>query len=477
MENVQVTISAMAMVISGQPFLQLPYESRCKIYRQIGVISPEPIVRLECENGRRIPQHIPKILFDTSEAVLADALSVFWSENQFELRNCEDLLRMGTPQMWSSLRDLTIELDIAVPAGSWIPLAAVKNLRSWRKVCIELGAHLPPSCLALKLYFYVSKYGSKDTASIKNVFSSMLELPVLKNMSFEIKESYPSFRFGLGIHRIAGHLLKHLTCPPTERRSPLRFMGLPVGIQYMVLEQAGLVAPGPVIVSKLKGYALLRCLCPRGYPCCDKARYDSSKNCCWSLPTDLFLVNRHISLMCAEIFFSHNKFIMNTGPWFQNSVSAPNGLIWGPTDTGYGPSSPRVTGDWYPETSKFLLAFPPSCIRMLRSVTWEFQMVTNLVILDDELEADWSHTIDFIAQNVQPLSRLTITLYMSYTRNDPRLELDPMVSRYKVVRKLRKLQGLGGVFIYVSWDRNPNLRALELRLQRVAMGDMSEDII
>ena len=474
MENVQVTISAMAMVISGQPFLQLPYESRCKIYRQIGVISPKPIVRLEYEDGRRVPQHIPKILFDTSEEVLADALSVFWSENQFELRNCEDLLRMGTPHMWSSLRDLTIELDITVPAGSWIPLAAVKNLRCWRKVCIELGAHLPPSCLALKLYFYVNQCGSKGTASVKNVFSSMLELPVLKNMSFEIKSSYTGFRLGFGIHRMAVHLLKHLTCPPTERQSPLRFMGLPVEIQYMVLEQAGLVAPGPVIASKLKGYALLDCLCPWGYRCCDTARYDSSKNCCWSLPTDLFLVNRHISLMCAEIFFSHNEFMVDLQPVMDNSVTAPNGLIWGPTDMGHGPSSPRVTGDWCPELSKFLLAFPPSCIQMLRSITWEFRMATNLVILDDELEADWSHTIDFIAQNVQPLSRLTITLDMSYTRADPRLQLEPMVTRYEMVRKLRKLQGLGGLFIYISWDRNPNLRAEELRLQRVAMG---KDII
>ena len=375
--------------------------------------------------------------------------------------------------MWSSLRDLTVELDITIPARSWIPLAAVKHayrLRSWRKVCIELGAHLPPSCLALKLYFYVNHDGGKDIASIKNALSSMLELPVLKNVSFEIKEASYDFRFGLEIHRMAVHLLKHLTCQPTERRSPFRFMGLPVEIQYMVLEQAGLVAPGPVIASKLKGYALLNCLCQWGYRCCDTARYDSSKNCCWSLPTDLFLVNRHISMMCAEIFFSHNDFIINVGPWLVNSVPAPNGLIWGPTDTGPGPSSPKVTGDWYPEASKFLLAFPPSCIRMLRSVTWEFQMATNLVIVDHELEADWSRTIDFIAQNVQPLSRLTITLDMSYTRNDPRLELRPMVTRYEMARKLRKLQGLGGLFIYISWDRNPNLRAEELRLQRVAMG-------
>jgi hypothetical protein len=53
---------------------------------------------------------------------------------------------------------------------------------------------------------------------------------------------------------MAIHLLKFPTCPPTERRSPLRFMGLPVDIQYMILEHAGLVEPGPVIASFVTAY-------------------------------------------------------------------------------------------------------------------------------------------------------------------------------------------------------------------------------
>ena len=95
--------------------------------------------------------------------------------------------------------------------------------------------------------------------------------------------------------------------------------------------------------------------------------YDSSQmSYCWSLPADLFLVNRHVRAISARIFFSRNEFVVNL--MYEPVVPAPKDLIWGPTDTGHGPSPLGILGTWHPSHSIFLLTFPSVCIPMLKSV-------------------------------------------------------------------------------------------------------------
>lgn len=154
----------------------------------------------------------------------------------------------STPHLWSSLRYLAI---ILYPRG----------LRDWQEVCSKLGAHLPPSQLTLYLTIIQERLlldwhrDSEMVASTKKAFRSMLELPVLKKVLIHIAFPCQS----LGLHR------KRLSCSPTEQRFPsypFRFMDLPLDIQYMVIERIegmDLIAPRPMISSKLKGYILADC--------------------------------------------------------------------------------------------------------------------------------------------------------------------------------------------------------------------------
>ena len=113
---------------------------------------------------------------------------------------------------------------------------------------------------------------------------------------------------------------------------------------------------------------------------------------------------------------------------------------------------------------------------MLRFLTWHFSMRNNRVLdFGRDLEADWVHAVDFIAQNVEPLSRLTITLDMCYTDSDSDdyKDDDPM-PRNKVLLPLQRLRaaGLRNLFVHLSRDRTLREHAAEeLRLERLAMGE------
>jgi hypothetical protein len=398
MEERRSSASALNIILSSPTFLQLPYEDRLNIYREAGIVGLiiYDLWWIDCDNNNnnnndRVPLWHQD--FHLSNEVLSDSMSAFWSENIFKLVDTALLkfLRLGSPitNQWSSLRYLTVELTILRPgrAGSEnVPL-----LRPWRQACINLGSHLPPSQLTLHFTMCLHRVPRwKQVASMKSALNSMLKLPVLKNVLFKINPVH-----FLGLHRKATRLLKRLTCPPTDqRRSPFQFMDLPAEIRYMILEHTDLIAPGLVIPSILKGYTLEDCCiqrCPqRSRICYEYARYDSSQ-ICWSLPAELFLVNRHISAMSTQVFFSHNAFVVDIR---RALPSAP--LIRIPAQTSVR------RGLWCPKDSNFLQAVPPECIPILRSLTWRLPMVTNNVAFSHEREADFRHTIDFIAQNVDP---------------------------------------------------------------------------
>jgi hypothetical protein len=145
---------AIAIAASNPSFLQLPYEARRKIYKLGGIISPVTIYHLEPwinykNNGHRVPKSIPKQLFHISREISTDVLSVFWSENRFCLNDARlvELLQLENPIMWSSLTYLTVMLS-NLPSGTpRLDSENSKRLKSWRRVCIKLRAHLPPSQL------------------------------------------------------------------------------------------------------------------------------------------------------------------------------------------------------------------------------------------------------------------------------------------------------------------------------------------
>jgi hypothetical protein len=315
----------------------------------------------------------------------------------------------------------------------------------------------------------------------KSALDSMLKLPVLKKVVIEMQVDSGGPSNSHELHRNVTKMLDRLTSPLTEPRSGhFRFMDLPTDIQTMILrEHTHLVAPGPVTPCKLTGYALYDCYAkgcsrvsfPRGTRghriCWEKTSYDSS-GICWSFPADLFLVNRHISSISAQIFFSLNKFVVD----LQRVEPFPKALIWSPSaHIGHNASSPRTLGHWYPEHSQFLCAFPPECIPMLRSVTWCFAtgMHGYGITLSKELEVDWVHTVDFIAQNVEPLSGLTIALDLCHPHPQYRASIRRLVASDKVMLPLRKLQGLSDLRVHHRYLTHQAAR--ELRLERLAMGE------
>jgi hypothetical protein len=165
--------------------------------------------------------------------------------------------------------------------------------------------------------------------------------------------------------------------------------------------------------------------------------------------------------MSEEVFFSCNHFIVDV-----ELPSYPASLTnWRPT----GWPDERIPGFWNPKHSNFLHAIPPGCIPILRSLTWRFPMYINnhaltmynsdAALTHDLIKHDWICTIDFIAENVRPISKLTLILDMT------RLQLPD-----EVMLPVRKLQGLRGLFVRLSGDPRPQMRAAEeLRLQRLGI--------
>ena len=462
-----------SIAASDLSFLQLHYDIRCNVYRHAGIISPRIIRHLEPwidkNNGDQIPKLIPKRLLRISPEVSADVLAVFWSENVFRLHSAglAEILKLGNPIMWSSLRNITVVLN-TLPPGSNGDMENFRRLQSWRRVCTNLGVYLPPAQLILCFYIREPRVPGQDRVPLaKSALRSMLKLPQLKRLFIEIRpRPLPAFE-GVELHRLATRILNHLTI---ERCSGLfRFMDLPPEIRIMVLEEL-LVAPGPVISSQLKGYVLFECYVGRcrGY-CWAMTGYDSSGFRCWSFPADLFLVNRHIRVMSADIFFSRNKFVVD----LRSTVPLPwHALIWSPdAHTSHDTSSSSSPDLFCPEHSQFLRSFPPACIPILRSIRWCFPMRVDQVALSEELEADWVRTVDFIALNVSPLSKLTVTIDM-WARPQDGARAGRLVARDRVMLPLCKLQGLRDLCVYLSEDRNLRDHAAEeLRLERLAMGE------
>ena len=454
-------------------FLRQPDGYRRRVYKQAAIISDLNRLWLKSEfrrneNGDLVPIHIPEELIHTSNELSDDVWKAYWSENKFGLEDSDlEVWKGRTQKMWSSLRDIYVTLD----------LDSANSLDSWKEMCINLGRQISPNLLNLHL----SINDPVDTTN--TALNSILELPVLRRVRLTFPISIlTKFEFqSLEIYHTATKILKHVHLTtdstyysPTEgHKRHFRFMNLPREIQFSILEYTDLVAPGPVTASKMNGYALDSCKHSDG----EMTAYDSLR-ICWSFPTYLFEVNRFINEMSGQVFFSCNEFIVYVEPQLER---APLPLIWSLTHLPSSPmeyASPKK--DWVPEHSKFLLDFPSTWIPKLRSLTWSFCLSPDgaHVLFNTDLEDDWNHTIDFIAQNVQ-LSRLTVTLVMYkfidiLSINSPSRSFR-LVTRDEVMLPVRRLQGLRDLFVQLSSDHDEErtkerAETEELRLERLVMG-------
>ena len=426
-------------------FLQQPYEVRYNAYRELGIIFSEPVTHLtwwsDNRNNRcyRIPVQLPEDMYYASKELWTDVQLMWWSENSFVLHHGEiiHLLDVGTPMMWSSLRHLDIHL------------IQTHHLLSWKEVCNNLKIYMRPNQLTLCFSIWIQNV----TNTVRDALRSMLELPILNYLSLDIP---PAHVLGVEIHHIATSIVKRHSTRHTrqffERRSPVLsfpFMDLPGEIQVRILEYTDLVALSPVTASSLKGYILDDCRggrCARQYICCE-GHYNSSETC-WSLPASLFHVNEHINMMSQDVFFSCNEFIVDVR--LGTSYPAPRLESW---------QDKIFPGLWSPNNSRFLGTIPQQCIPKLRSLTWRFPMYDNDAVLI-RIKRDWICTIDYIAKNVQPLSKLSLTLDMTRSQFPD-----------EVMLSVRELHGLRGLFVRLPERLNSQVRAAEeLRLERLAMG-------
>ena len=421
-------------------FLQLPYEARYDIYKEIGYIFSDPITHLAWWSDNRnnccyrFPVQLPEdMYYFASRELWTDIQLMWWSENSFVLHHGEiiHLLDVGTPIMWSSLRYLDIHL------------IQTHHLLSWKQVCNNLRAHMRPNQLTLCFSIWIQAV----TNTVRDALCSMIELPILKDLSLDIA---PACFLRVEIHRMAASIVKRHTRQSVERRSPVLsfpFVDLPVEIQVMILEYADLVAPSPVTASTMKGYILDDCRAGRCAQISCEGHYTTSKSC-WSLPADMFHVNGYINMMSQEVFFSCNEFIVDVQ--LKTCYPAPRLPDW---------QDEIFPGLWSPNNSRFLHAIPQGCIPKLRSLTWRFPMYDNDAALI-RIKRDWICTIDYIANNVQPLSRLTLTLDMTKSQFPD-----------EVMLPVRKLHDLRGLFVRLPGRSNSQVRAAEeRRLERLAMG-------
>jgi hypothetical protein len=432
--------------------LRLPYEVRYRIYKMAGLIHDNsiPIIGNRC---LPIDGVIPNQLFYTSWDVSNDALSMFWAGNRFRTSiNCySPILQVDTPIMWRSLRNLNLSVGL-------FHIGSSPQIDKWRSVCNNLGVHLPPSQLSLHLHIYDAE---RNLPILKDVLDSMFRLPILRRVYFIIETPFNKY---LPIHQTACNLLQQLSVP-TKNSRPFRFMDLPVEIQCQVLEYTDLVAPGAVATSKLKGFALLHCLefegpCSRRFvcrpwgmidpwiPCSEALEYDS-RGSCWSLPLNLFLVSKHLSMLSRFTFFTQNHFvaiISDPVVLFEGQIRSP--LIWNPAHL----MVPPLIG-WHPLRSAFLHMFPVDCVPFLRSLEWRFPVYHDHINASAEMEADWEKTIDFIAREIEDLSRLTVTLDMSpkseLRGSPPRIRSSTEYKRLMVPVN-NKLQGLRKLVVRTS---------------------------
>lgn len=420
-------------------------------------------------------------LFYVSRAISKDAISIFYSSNQFRVsdgdRNGLFALRNLGPTALGSLRWISVRLGTKI--GGFTPChgaifeeiygAHEKNaanhprlqvISEWAGFCVRLAAYVKPHQLDLHVIC-----GAYDMLTAERYLLPLLNLTTLKHCSIHLGPSDDS-PLQMLIERIVAQTTQYTQ---HAENTVFPFLDLPIEIQLHVLEHTELIAPFPLAWKANHPLALTRC---RELACAaniinEEASYCpsthtaySSIHCCWRKPISLFQVSREIRQYAQYIFYSQNQFHITVDPWCL--LPSPDLEI--------------------PSNLQSLKPFPRDCLQHLRYIEWAFtdELEAHLVSPEQDGHPDWINVLDLISQNI-PLSRLTFILSFGW---EAACRFFGWLGDYEsknpecyeqIVKPMTRLEGLKDYFIHLSWPVDmvdeTGLEEYEQRLEKLVMGD------
>lgn len=261
--------------------------------------------------------------------------------------------------------------------------------------------------------------------------------------------------------------------PAAHDNQPFRFLDLPTETQLQILRHTDLICPGEICLKhpNLTHRPISCCgkcaFTPLGCCCPPTATYSSTCTC-WVHPKGLFLVNRKVYSMAAELFYANT---------FQILDQSSTGFVEGITTLSYIES---------------LKLFPPASLQFLRSLHLASETFQFLNRPEGDIQkyvANMQELANFLVTN------LTLTLLTLRTTEDTseRRKLnntwyeywetknsctDPQVPRgwayYQMVfGELCRLKGLKNLYIHLNRriGHEEARNKMEKDLEKLVMGD------
>ena len=515
--------------------LSLPPSIRHQIYKEVDFIQDiqDWDVDLAWRSGTNSSDCEDELefslpLLQTNRTIYAEVLPYLYSTYRFfihyrTLRSLQPLRNLS-PLALASLRYLTIHLRVAScdgPASCCnlhldrssncddhdhdqpLDLSTGRDktmLGEWISTAAYIFAHIPPSTLN---FFFVCDVLTTEGAQL--VLAPLLTAPLLASCAIRLARN-PD----LALQRLARETVTAVTSPSPDGQAdpaPFPFFLLPRELCKHILSFTDLVSPFQEVQYSntkryhLHNYSTLSCGrkdCPThaSYACphrnCWRRRQGRhgcfcstfhtafwTECCCWTPPTPIFLVSREMRDLAKEVFFGQNRFIL-----------VPEAGTW------------KVVSH-LPErfhAEKFLRQVVPrdamKSLRILEIVIPPFQKPTT------GLFREWENTLIAVREELN-VAKLTIlvsfaekgqyddqgSLEASFRRNMTHAEaIEIYDSCMRIVKPLRQLEGLGRLFIKLTWpwgwtewgmwrrqwERETVLREIkdeEQKIERVVMGE------
>ncbi|PGH13724.1 hypothetical protein AJ80_06229 [Polytolypa hystricis UAMH7299] len=483
--------------------LRLPCDIRQKIYTIAGLITKRDTISLHFHDShpwsseppgewsskdqslikcsRPYHLHIPNQLFYTSRDISNDALSIFYSENAFEMQDYRGLpvLQSLSPRALRAIKslylsiqasrcpygllygdhpsDATCEISYEWPFKNNIYPCQNLVLSEWNQALSHLASHLQPDRLDLRI-----QLNTLDEVFVAAMVKPLAKLSTLKHCSIDCEA---------GAHPVLQRLAEIAVLHTTGKAegTPFRLLNLPLEIQLRILEHTELIAPSTIIRIEKTGYTSEHCYSP--FANCNayhsmihcrldrvaySSRYEAS---CWKYPTSMFSVNKHIRALSRQIFFSRNKFYLE--PYSSEALVGPRTNI---------------------------SQLPPDCWQNLRYLHFLFPTLKETHHLPSQTEtASWLRLLDLIVDHI-PLPQLTIVINMANERlstcwdyvpppvDDAQQERNMWAVYVRVISPITQLEERPkDLFIHIDWPLVREKDALrdhrERLLEKMVMGD------
>ena len=419
-------------------------------------------------------------LFYVSSAISQDAISIFYSRNQFRISDRDrcGLLALDNlgPTALGSLRWISVRLDTKKCGGApchgatlegdyWAPEKnaidprKLQIISKWAGFCVRLAACIKPCQLDLHVIC-----GAYDMLTAQTFLFPLLNLPTLKHCSIRLGPFDDSPLQKL-TEKIVAQTTQYTQHPENTR---FQFPDLPTEIQIHVLKHTELIAPFPLTWKANSQFASPLCeeLVCAANPTGEEASYcpsthtaHSSIHRCWRNPISLFQVSHRIRQQAQYIFYSQNQFHITVDPW--SLLPSPD---------------PGISNNL-----QSLKPFPKDCLQHLRYIELAFtdELEAHFASPEQSGHPDWTNVLDIIAQNA-PLPRLTIALKFGWEAS---CRFFGLLGNYEsknpncyeqIVKPMARFEGLKDYFIHLSWPTgtvDENRKEYEQRLEKLVMGD------